>query len=196
MDTPSAPTGSGLVLPSRRHFHRLAAATAALGAGTGLAGCQSLGMSGQGSAASGDWFELVRVEHRAADKLFQQVLSADDPAARAQLQMKLADALKRHALEEENALYPALQMAGLRAEPQQLYAEHSQMKVLLAELDMMPKNHPQWMRRAQELRTLVQQHVQEEETRIYPSFRQKLSAEQNAMITAMYRREGAKFNAA
>lgn len=182
--------------PSRRRFHATALVVVA---GAGLAGCQSPGRSAgigaarAASAASGDWMEIVRTQHRAVDALFAKLVATQDPATRATLRSALADALTVHSVQEENVLYPALAMAGLRAEPQQLYAEQAQMKVLLAELDVLPNDHPNWGARVQNLRAIVQKHVADEEERIYPAFRAALTADQNVIVTARYRGEGEKF---
>ena len=193
--------GSGSpAVPSRRRMHVAALATLAV---AGLAACQATvprvtpaapGPPSRGErAAGGDWLDSVRIEHRAVDAAFEQLLGAGDPARRVRLRAALADRLTVHAVQEESVLYPALAMAGLETEPQQLYADHAQIKVLLAELDVLPKDHPAWPARVQTLRGIVQRHVQEEESTLYPSFRAALSPDQNALVTARYRAEGARF---
>ena len=193
------PTNKPLV-PSRRRFQLLAGT--ALVSAAALPGCATPDRSGTGAtmpeAATGDWFDIVRVEHRAVDALFRKLLATTDRdiETRAALRNTIADSLTNHAIEEENVLYPALRMGGQRPESEQLYREHAELKVVLAELDAMPKNHPGWLERAKALQTMVLQHVQIEETQLYPSFRSRMTPEQNAMVTRMYRREGAKFRAA
>ncbi len=193
--------GSGVVaVPSRRRVQ--VAALASL-AGAGLAACQApvpraspaeAGLPARRAmAAGGDWLDAVRIAHRAVDAAFEQLLSAGEPAQRGRLRTALADLVTLHAVQEESVLYPALAMAGLKAEPQQLYADHAQIKVLLAELDVLPKDQPAWPIRVQNLRTLFLRHAREEETTIYPAFRAALSPEQNALVTARYRAEGEKF---
>ncbi|RPH42752.1 MAG: hemerythrin domain-containing protein [Burkholderiales bacterium] len=185
---------------SRRRFHAAAVVTMA---GAGLAACQApvpratpteAGLpSRRAMAGGGDWLDSVRIEHRAVDAAFAQLLAAGEPALRVRLRTALADMLTVHAVQEETVLYPALAMAGLKAEPQQLYADHAQIKVLLAELDVLPKDHPAWPARVENLRAIVLRHMQEEESKIYPSFRAALSPDQNALVTARYRAEGEKF---
>ena len=53
-----------------------------------------------------------------------------------------------------------------------------------------------WLDRARQLQQAVRQHVQVEETRIYPAMRARMSADQNAMVTQMYVREGKKYDGA
>jgi hemerythrin superfamily protein len=193
---PTGPSADPAPRPARRRFQL--GAVAAVAGGTVLAGCQSNpGMTPMGPVVradtGGDWMEMVRAEHRAVDALFQRILATNDPAERARLRNMLSDALTRHAVQEENALYPALALAGMKTEPPQLYADHSQVKVLLAELDVLPFDHPAWPARVKHLQTIVQRHVQEEETQIYPAFARSLNPAQNAAIATRYRREGARF---
>lgn len=193
------PTNKPLVL-SRRRFQLLAGT--ALVTAAALPGCATPDRSGTGStmpeAATGDWFDIVRTEHRAVDALFRKLLVTTDRdiELRAALRNTISDSLTNHAIEEENVLYPSLRLAGQRPESEQLYREHAELKVVLGELDMMPKNHPGWLERAKALQAMVMQHVQIEETQLYPSFRSRMTPEQNAMVTRMYRREGAKYRAA
>jgi hypothetical protein len=147
-------------------------------------------------ADGGDWLDSVHIAHRAVDAAFESLLAAGEPARRMRLRTALADMLTVHAVhavQEESVLYPALAMAGLESEPQQLYADHAQIKVLLAELDVLPKDHPAWAARVLSLRAIVLRHAQEGESTIYPAFRAALSPDQNALVTARYRAEGEKF---
>lgn len=199
-------------LSSRRRFHASAGAAIAATAVATLSGCASsrdgmpgvaggasaagTGAAGVGASAAGlDWLEIVKTEHRAVDAMFMELMRTTDAdlAKRATLRDRIADALTNHAIEEENVLYPALQMAGITTESQQLYREHAEVKVILAELEMMPKNHPGWLARARQLQAAVQKHVGDEENRVYPGFKARLSPEQNAQVTRMYLREGAKY---
>ena len=187
--------------PSRRRFHKLALAGSSLLLGAGaLPGCAGLrGMGGMGGPPAGaDWLEIVKFEHRAADATFAKLLATTDRDVeqRAELRELLANLLTNHAIEEENVLYPALSMAGQRVETADLYREQAEMKIMLAELEVMPKNHPGWLERVRQLQQAVRQHVQAEETRIYPAMRARMSAEQNAMVTQMYVREGKKYDGA
>ena len=197
---------------SRRRFHCTAGVAIAATAVGALSGCASsrdgmagmaggasaagTGAAGMGASAAGlDWLEIVKTEHRAVDAMFAELMRTTDAdlAKRATLRDRIADALTNHAVEEENVLYPALQMAGIKAESQQLFREHAEVKVMLAELEMMPKDHPGWLARARQLQASIQKHVADEENRIYPGFKARLSPEQNMQVTRMYLREGAKY---
>ena len=180
--------------PPRRPF---LVVTGAAAAGVVLAGCRGMGGTASGGpvrpAAPDAWLEQVRGEHRAVLALFDRMIAADDPAQRATLRDALAEALTVHAVGEENAIYPALAMAGAPTDVQQLYAEHAQLKVLLAELDVLPKDHAAWPGRARNLRALVAKHAQDEESRLYPAFTKAMTSEQNAALSGRYAREHERF---
>ena len=162
-----------------------AAAPAAASAPAAVAG----GAGGGGV----DWFTMARAEHRAIDARFERLSTSGDPAERALLRAALADALTLHAVEEENVIYPALYAAGFAEDPFKLYEEHAQMKMVLAELDMIAKDSPAWGGRIGALWRHVRAHTQDEETRVYPMLRETLTAELEVVLSQAYRREGAKF---
>lgn len=187
--------------PPRRRFSKLALAGSSLLLGAGaLPGCAGMrGLGGMGGPPAGaDWLEIVKFEHRAVDAAFGKLMATTDRDVeqRAELRDLIANLLTNHAVEEENVLYPALAMAGQRPESAELYREHAEVKVMLSELEIMPKNHPGWLDRARQLQQAVRQHVQVEETRLYPAMRARMSADQNAMVTQMYVREGKKYDGA
>ena len=109
------------------------------------------------------------------------------------LSTALADALTRHAVEEENVIYPALYAAGFAEDPFKRSEEHAQMKMVLSELGMLAKNSPTWGSRVGAFWRQVRTHAQDEETRVYPMLRDTLTAELEIALSDACRREGAKF---
>jgi hemerythrin-like domain-containing protein len=145
--------------------------------------------------AAGDWFEAVKVEHQLARGIFDKIEATDDSqtGARSTLLAKLKYALTKHALEEENVLYPALRQANHAHDADHLGDEHGYVKTYLYELETMPKDSPEWLARVRDFRTMIESHMREEEDEIFPRFRKELSDDQNARITAMMNKEGFKF---
>ena len=174
-------------------------------AATVLAACQTTGSGLPPRAAAaqrgapppppagGDWLAWVRDEHRALDATFARMLEARDTAERARLRDALAGALIRHAMQEESAVYPVIALSGRQAEAQQLFVDHAQAKVLLAELDLLPEDHPAWAARVANLRAIVMRHAQEEEGTVFPALQRSMSAEQNAGVASRWQREAARF---
>ena len=175
-------------------FGRLATG-AALGlfAGLALPAARKAVMQGP-SAAAGDWMEALKAEHRVVEKAFQSLLqtTTDEMAKREMLLSKIAYALTKHAIEEENVVYPALAEHGHRDQAHHSIEEHGQVKTFIFDLRRMPSGDPAWINRALAFWTALQKHVREEEDEIFPAFRERLSREESAKLTRMMNWEGFK----
>jgi hemerythrin superfamily protein len=147
------------------------------------------------SGATGDWVEALTTEHQMTLAIFDKIEATNDDQTmmRSHLLAKLKYALTKHALEEENVVYPALRQASLTAEADELSSEHGYVKTYLYELETMPNDSPEWLARVRDFRTMIEEHMREEEEDIFPRFRSQLSEEQNATITSMVNKEGFKF---
>lgn len=146
------------------------------------------------TAVQGDWVDALKAEHRLLLQAFDRLMETaeTDQLQRGLALMKIKALLAKHALEEENVIYPALRMHGRDSEGRHLSADHADMKTYLAELEMLSKEDPNWMSRLRDFHQLVQAHIREEEDQIFPAFRDTLSAEQNTAITLKVHREGIK----
>lgn len=147
------------------------------------------------SSAGGDWVEALTTEHEMALAIFDKIeaTSDDQTMMRSHLLAKLKYALTKHALEEENVVYPALRQANLTHEADELSSEHGYVKTYLYELETMANDSPEWLARVRDFRSMIEEHMREEENDIFPRFRSRLSDEQNAKLTSMVNKEGFKF---
>ncbi len=147
------------------------------------------------SSAGGDWVEALTTEHEMALAIFDKIeaTSDDQTMMRSHLLAKLKYALTKHALEEENVVYPALRQANLTHEADELSSEHGYVKTYLYELETMANDSPEWLARVRDFRAMIEEHMREEENDIFPRFRSRLSDEQNAKLTSMVNKEGFKF---
>ena len=143
-------------------------------------------------AAAGDWDAILANEHDMALAIFDKMLATDETQTfkRKMLFMKLCHALDKHAHEEEMVVYPALREANNRAEADELELEHGQVKTFLYELEQMGTEAPNWLEKVREFRSTVAEHAHMEEEEVFPRFKQSMSEEQNAKITAMVNRDG------
>lgn len=146
------------------------------------------------TALAGDWDDALKAEHKmtlaAFDKLEQT--STADKGKRSMLLTQIKHALSKHALQEENAVYPALRDAGDKARADELNHDHGYVKQYLYELDNTPNDSPEFMRKVKEFRALLEKHIDEEENEIFPRFKAKLSPEQNKALTKAMNKEGFK----
>jgi hemerythrin superfamily protein len=146
------------------------------------------------SGTSGDWVDTLTAEHKLALALFEKIETTDDSQTmmRAHLLTKLKNALAKHALQEENVIYPALREANERTEADHLNDDHGYIKTYLYELENLEKDDPSWLPRVRDFHAMIQEHMGEEEEDIFPALRAQLSPDQNAKLGTMMLKEGMK----
>jgi hemerythrin-like domain-containing protein len=175
-------------------FGRLATGAAiGLAAGLALPHARKAVMQGP-SLAAGGWVDALKAEHRMVEKSFEALLrtSEREMAKREVLLTKIAYALTKHAIEEENVIYPALAEGGFAEQAKGLVAEHGEVKTFIYDLRRISSSDPQWIGHARAFWTRLQAHVREEENEIFPAFHDRLSDEENTKLTAMMNWEGFK----
>jgi hemerythrin superfamily protein len=187
-------TAKGSALGWRGPGGALAAAVVA-GAAVGLAANFGRRLVVQGIAgAAGDWADALAAEHRLVLALFDKIEATRDDQASARLHLlaKLKYALGKHALEEENVVYPVLRQANSAHDADALNAEHGYVKTYLYELETMPAAGPAWLARARDFRTMIEEHMKMEEEEVFPALQSALTPEQNAKLTRAMLKEGMK----
>ncbi len=128
------------------------------------------------SGATGDWFDALKAEHALTLAIFDKIEATDDSQTtmRSHLLAKLKYALTKHALEEENVVYPALRQANFATDADHLGEEHGYVKTYLYELETLPNDSPEWLARVRDFRQMIEGHMREEENEIFPRFRELL----------------------
>ena len=171
------------------------AGIAALGFVAGVAATQAKKVAIQGvSLAAGDWLDALKADHRLVEKLFQTLTatSNDQAIKREMLLTKIAYALTKHGIEEENVVYPALMENGRADMARHLTEDHGQVKTFIYELRRTPTDDARWIDTAHRFFESLQHHVREEEEEVFPAFHAALPDEENARITRMLNWEGFK----
>lgn len=146
------------------------------------------------TALAGNWDEALVVEHQATLKVFDQIEATDEhnTVKRGMLLSHLKHALLKHAVEEENVIYPALREIGQRDAADALTKEHGYVKQYLYELENIPSASLDWIAKVREFRADIEKHMQEEEMHLFPMLRSQLSEERNKQLTATMNKEGFK----
>ena len=146
------------------------------------------------SATAGDWFEALKIEHQLALGIFDQLQATDDSTVsrRSLLLAQLRHALSKHAVTEENVIYPALREAGNSAEADKLNKEHGYVKQYLYELEKMANDDPGFLTKVAAFRSDLESHMSEEEGVLFPALHARLDEAGNAKLTARANREGFK----
>jgi hemerythrin superfamily protein len=141
----------------------------------------------------GDWYEVLKAEHQAVEALFELVLATDErqTTRRQMLLTKIAYSLNKHAIQEENVVYPALRKIDEEA-AKHLISDHGEIKTMLNDLQyVIEKDDPRWLETMRKLSMEVISHAREEEDEIFPRLRGQ-SQEENDAITRRMHWEGMK----
>lgn len=174
----------------------MVATAAVAGAALGLAANMGRKLMMQAATAGGHmgWDEALRAEHDATRALFDQIEATDDgqTTMRSHLLAKLKNALAKHAIEEENVVYPALREANFAHDADALNGEHGYVKTFLYELENMAKDSPDWLAKVREFRSMIEEHIKMEEEEVFPKLKEHLSDEQNRKISLSMHKEGLK----
>ena len=143
---------------------------------------------------SGSWDEALKAEHAATLALFDQLekTTDDQTTLRAGLVMKIKWALSKHAIQEENVIYPALREANEAHDADELNGEHGYVKTYLYELENMNKGTPEFLVRVRDFRQLLEGHIKMEEEETFPRLKAQMSDEQNRKLTLAMNKEGVK----
>ena len=143
---------------------------------------------------AGDWPQALAMEHKAVLKIFDTIEKTQTRAVarRTMLLTQLKHAIAKHAIEEENVIYPALRDAGRRDGAEELIREHGDVKHYLYDLENMPKNSPDFLETLRAFRREIEEHIVDEENRQFPALFASLSEEQNRKLTRAMNREGFK----
>ncbi len=170
-----------------------AAGAAALGIVAGLTLARTRKAVAKASMAlTGDWDKQMKAEHRALKKLLKEMVDCplEEGARRAALLAEASESLTRHALEEENIVYPALRTCGMTQAVRGQLEEHADMRAMIRGLEEMSPEDPAWSDAAKRLKALVEPHVRQEEQQLFPLLHDGAPAGDNERMTKLVRREG------
>jgi hemerythrin superfamily protein len=147
------------------------------------------------STGGASWDEALATEHRMTLMTFDKIEATNDSQTtlRSQLLAKLKYQLTKHALEEENVIYPALRQANSAHDADALEGEHGYVKTYLYELETMPNDGAEWLARVRDFRAMIEEHMRMEEDEVFPALKRMMSDEQSSRLTAMMNKEGFKF---
>lgn len=143
---------------------------------------------------AGDWDEALAAEHKMALGIFDLLEKTTDKQAgrRSFLLMQLKHALGKHAFQEENTVYAMMRDNGIKEGADHLNHEHGYVKQYLFELTEMERSDPHWLPTLAKFRTMIEEHMREEEQDLFPRMKAQLSEEQNKHLTLQMNKEGLK----
>jgi hemerythrin superfamily protein len=181
--------------PRHGRDHMLVAAGAALvGLATGIAAAASRRAAVEAAdSMTGDWLDGLTADHLEIIERFD-LIEASDPvtlARRRKLAQRLRMFIEKHAFQEETVVYPAARLLGAEAEVAKLVANQAEIKLMLYQLDRIA-DVQEWSDLVEQLRRVVERHIAEEEAGIFQLLREKLDPREEAELTALVYKTGAK----
>jgi hemerythrin superfamily protein len=124
-------------------------------------------------ASENNAFDILRADHRKVEKLFDEFedLDREDTEACQEIVVQACTELKIHATVEEELFYPALREALDEDDASLLdeaVVEHATAKMLIARLEELEAEDPQYSATFTVLSEYIKHHVKEEEREIFP----------------------------
>jgi hemerythrin superfamily protein len=137
------------------------------------------------TAMASDWCDGLVKEHRATleaiDKLAE--VPPERPQRRGMVLMNIKHMIAKHALQEEQVIYPMLRRGEDIETLRELNGDHGEIKALLFELGEMDKADPAFLDTLAQLREQLEEHMREEEEDLFPALRERLSEAENRKLT-------------
>ena len=125
-----------------------------------------------------DAIQLLKKDHRAVESLFARFDKLSEGAAKEKkaLVQRILHELSVHTAIEEEIFYPAARKALKPRDGKVLEAleEHHVVKVLLNELQSLSPTSERYKAKVTVLKEMVQHHVEEEETDLFPTLQKKI----------------------
>ena len=122
--------------------------------------------------------ELLKSQHRAVEKLFDQIDKAKTAGAKQKLFDQLADSLAVHAAIEEHQFYPAARAKRTEGMLFEALEEHVGIKRVIKDLMDIAADDPTFDAKIKVLSEQVEHHVGEEEKDLFPKVKKILSAQE------------------
>jgi hemerythrin superfamily protein len=151
--------------------------------------------SGLARAAAGrDPFAGLIQEHRTLLLMLDKMedVPPSDWAKRKVLFLTFKRTIGKHAMAEEDIIYPLLKTQAERHEAtQKLYREHASMKIHIFELERSIHHDQEWGDAVRALRSEIEPHAREEEETEFPRLRELLDRAGTAQLSRKIRQEEA-----
>jgi hemerythrin superfamily protein len=124
-----------------------------------------------------DAIQLLTDDHRTVEKLFTSYEQTDDREEQTRIAHQVVHELAVHGEIEELLFYPRIRDHLGDSEADEAIHEHVEIKQTLNELDKLTADDEGFDARMRELMAEVRHHVEEEESDIFPRFREVVPAE-------------------
>jgi hemerythrin superfamily protein len=125
-----------------------------------------------------DAIELLKAQHREVEDLFSRTEKAKTSGPKRKVFEQIADKLAVHAAIEEHQFYPAVKAKRTEDILLESLEEHLGIKRVIADLLKIDKADDTFEAKVAVLKELVQHHVEEEESDLFPKVRKVLDPDE------------------
>jgi len=129
-----------------------------------------------------DAIELLESQHRAVEKLFQDLKNASEQKEMRAVVLQIVDQLTAHATIEERHFYPAVRTDDTEDLIEDAFDDHREVKEMCLHLMEVGTSDEDFHAKVEELQALVEEHVVIEESELFPQVRELLDVEQLVTI--------------
>jgi hemerythrin superfamily protein len=139
-----------------------------------------------------DIYQILKSDHKEVSNLFKKLEDTSDNAGKTRDRIfgKLHDELKAHSSAEEEMFYPRLKdNASTRDLVAHALHEHQAVDRMLAEMSTMESASSEWSKKCKMLHKMVEDHVKEEENKIFPEAKKILSDDEAKELGKQFKRE-------
>jgi hypothetical protein len=138
-------------------------------------------------AEPGDWLSCALEHHDHIRAAFEMARLAPPGGARVAAMKGLAVILTGHSIAEEAVLYPALVVVDAAKHAQTAYAEQTEAKIQMAQLERLSPLGPDWLAQLEQIQAAVLEHMDNEEGTWFLEIKE--GHPEQAKLTAKYREE-------
>jgi hemerythrin superfamily protein len=131
--------------------------------------------------------DVIRMDHQKVNTLFAEINQSNDPQKIQEYFGQIYKDLTVHAKAEEDVVYPAVRSFYGNDNTQELYDEQAQMTVLLDEIKAIDPAHSNFKVKVNQLKAIVMDHVQQEESTMFSAIRHNCSSEQSEQLASQFK---------
>jgi hemerythrin superfamily protein len=129
--------------------------------------------------------DIIRMDHNKVNTLFLQIDSTDDPQKLQEYFGQVYKDLMVHSEAEEQVVYPAVRP--YYSETQELYDEQAELKKKLDEIKAISPTAPEFKSKIQDLKSIVLEHVRQEESEMFAKIRENFSDQQKEQLATQFK---------
>jgi hemerythrin-like domain-containing protein len=142
-----------------------------------------------------EFFKLLKEDHKKVKEILKSIEESKSKETKKveELYLRLKQELTPHMEAEEKIFYSALEkVKGGDFDILESEEEHHVGKMVLKELDTLPKSDPRWTAKFMVFKEILEHHIEEEEDKVFEAASEALTDEQFEVILERFKAEKEK----